>query len=388
MQMNILYDYKNETWVSSKPVYFGKNHLPLHLDRNQTGSFFKVKEKNGRVGPLIGILTSKENREDFFGNRNTFKNIQVYLQENDGGISFVMTPEGIKEETIEGFLYDEGEWRKAIFPLPDIIYNRVASYKSEKLTGVKKVRKLASSNGIPFYNPHFFEKWETYKQLAQNEILKKHLPPTDKLIDKRQLAQWLKRQSSIIIKPVLSSKGDGITVISNNNNGFEIKTNKGCIVYSLIDHVWEKLNDNLKNRRAIVQKNMNVNKYKGNQYDLRILVQRVKDTWLISGIGVRCARQGAITTHVPQGGKIIPLTNVIHELNIDLIEQLAFQIASQLEIAYGYLCEFSIDIGVDKVWHPWIFEVNAKPMKFDEPHIKEKAMYNLIQCFYYDSGFK
>ncbi|UTW70068.1 hypothetical protein KHA80_05010 [Anaerobacillus sp. HL2] len=80
------------------PVHFGKT---LHVGINQDGSYLVI-EKNGRVGPLIGILTSKENREDFFENRNTFKNIQAYLQKQ-GGLSFVMTPEGIKKEMIEGF---------------------------------------------------------------------------------------------------------------------------------------------------------------------------------------------------------------------------------------------------------------------------------------------
>ncbi|UTW70070.1 hypothetical protein KHA80_05020 [Anaerobacillus sp. HL2] len=40
-----------------------------------------------------------------------------------------------------------------------------------------------------------------------------------------------------------------------------------------------------------------------------------------------CARRNA-TTHVPEGGKIIPLDNVIRDLNINLIEQFILQILS------------------------------------------------------------
>jgi hypothetical protein len=40
--------------------------------------------------------------------------------------------------------------------------------------------------------------------------------------------------------------------------------------------------------------------------------------------------------------------------------------------------EFSLDVGVDRHGHLWIFEMNAKPFRFDEPEIRKKAYRRLI----------
>ncbi|UTW70069.1 hypothetical protein KHA80_05015 [Anaerobacillus sp. HL2] len=75
------------------------------------------------------------------------------------------------------------------------------------------------------------KKWKS-QATTQNNSLIMHVPPTDRLRNKQQLFAWLDKHSSIYIKPVLSSKGDGITVISKRKS-YEIKTNKECNEYSL-----------------------------------------------------------------------------------------------------------------------------------------------------------
>lgn len=384
MQMNIFYNYDENEWQSDhkQSLDFGKNLLPIKIGKSSTSSCFFVKKQNKKVGPLIGILTSKEGRNDFYGNRSTFKKIQNYLLKH-GGISFVMTPEGYDgKEKIQGFLYDQGKWRKATFPLPDVIYNRVASYKAEQYLGV--IKKMAFNNAIPFYNPHFFEKWETFKQLSNNKFLLSYLPKTELLESVNQLQNWLLEYNSFIVKPVLSNRGNGIYLINKFESHYEVKTNSSSKCFDSIEAVWEDIN---KNSKTIIQQKIQLKQYNNRPYDLRILVQRQKDTWEISGIGVRCAGLGAITTHVPQGGEILSLESVNDGLNLDEIELLASEVAHQLELAYGYLCEFSIDLGVDENNSFWIFEINSKPMKFDEPHIQKKALETLIQCFYDDAGF-
>lgn len=388
MPMNIFYDNKNQEWQSlvKKPLNFGKNLLPLNYKNKPIGSCFLVKKINNKVGPLIGILASRANGKDFYGNRSTFIKIQDQLQKH-GGISFVMTPERIDEVSVEGYFVDEGKWQKGLFPLPDIFYNRIASYHEEKSSEMRKVQEIANKNRIPIYNPHFFEKWETYKHLIENNVIKYHLPETDIFTDKKQLEAWLEDHQSLFIKPVLSNQGNGISVISKIEDKYVIKTNKWCKSFKNLDDAFAKVSESLRKRKAIIQRKVHLKEYEGNPYDFRILVQRVKDTWLMSGIGVRCAKKGGVTTHVPQGGKIIPLIEVNQEINTDLINKIAIATAHQLERSYGYLCEFSIDLGIDTDDQHWIFEVNAKPMKFDEPDIEMKALNTLIQCFYNDSGF-
>jgi len=39
----------------------------------------------------------------------------------------------------------------------------------------------------------------------------------------------------------------------------------------------------------------------------------------------------------------------------------------------------SMDLGVDKQGNIWFFEANSKPMKFDEPHIRQKSLERIFQ---------
>ncbi|MFN7249281.1 MAG: YheC/YheD family protein [Anaerobacillus sp.] len=383
--MDIFYNYKENKWQSNctNTSLFGKNLLEVTPGNINGHPGFPVKKRDDKVGPLVAILTSKEGRPDFYGNRSTFKRIHDCLQ-SSGGISFVMTPEGYDGEKIVGYLYDDGEWRKVHFPLPDIIYNRVASYKAEKQLGA--IRNMAFNNAIPFYNPHFFEKWETYKQLNENEFLKKYLPDTELLESKAQLENWLVLYRSILIKPILSNRGNGIFLINKLDDLIEVKSNNSRKQYESISDVWDELNPS-QQRSNIIQRKVNLKQYNKRPFDLRILVQRKKDLWEITGIGVRRAADNAITTHVPWGGQVLPFETISTGLSIEEVDFLADQVARQLELAYGYLCEFSIDLGIDEDGHLWIFEVNSKPMKFDEPHIQEKALTTLIECFNADAGF-
>jgi hypothetical protein len=54
-------------------------------------------------------------------------------------------------------------------------------------------------------------------------------------------------------------------------------------------------------------------------------------------------------------------------------------IAKKLEQHYHHLGEMSIDVGLDRNGRPWIFEANAKPMKFDEPEIRKKQLGQVIR---------
>lgn len=136
---------------------------------------------------------------------------------------------------------------------------------------------------------------------------------------------------------------------------------------------------------------------KQSPFDIRILVMRDgQGKWKVTGIGVRVAGQGGITTHVPQGGRIISFQQMVqqvfpkrnyHEFERQ-VKQIALLVAHNLERIQPALAEFSMDLGVTAQGSFWIFEANAKPMKFDEPHIRQRSLQRLIQYAQYRSGFR
>jgi hypothetical protein len=54
------------------------------------------------------------------------------------------------------------------------------------------------------------------------------------------------------------------------------------------------------------------------------------------------------------------------------LNRLMSKIGETLDDAYGPFGEFSVDLGMDRDNRCWIFEINSKPMVFDETDIQEK----------------
>ncbi|PET67141.1 hypothetical protein CN514_10840 [Bacillus sp. AFS001701] len=125
----------------------------------------------------------------------------------------------------------------------------------------------------------------------------------------------------------------------------------------------------------------------GRKFDLRILAHKHENNYILSGIGVRVGTFNAITTHVPRGGSIITMEELPIELNFSLLQEIVTQTGIALNMDDAHFYEFSMDIGIQNN-HYYIFEINSKPMVFDEIAIKEQGLENLIRLFYVLSNFK
>jgi hypothetical protein len=91
---------------------------------------------------------------------------------------------------------------------------------------------------------------------------------------------------------------------------------------------------------------------------------------------------------VPRGGSIEdPEKMLVGSFGTDQARKLmvkaknaALLIARQIERSSGQvLGEMSMDLGVDRTGGVWFFEANSKPMKFDEPHIRQKSLERIFQ---------
>lgn len=116
--------------------------------------------------------------------------------------------------------------------------------------------------------------------------------------------------------------------------------------------------------------------------------KNIRGSWSITGVGARLAGKGSITTHVPRGGSVEDPFKLLSSLfgpedSTDLLNKVkstAIQIARQIERASGLSHgEMSMDLGVDTLGTLWFFEANAKPMKFDEPEIRQKSLRRIFQ---------
>lgn len=371
--------------------------VPTQLRKRTDGKYL--------VGPFIAILSS-DSRSPFSGNHYNFRDI-INMGRKMGVTVYVTTPKLLAHSgtTVKGYLLDHQKskikWIPTILPKPNIIYNRIPNRKTEKQPSVQAVLKRIQQSSIPIFNPHFFDKWTLYKQLSTDENCKKYLPTTMKVDQESTLSTLLTSHRSIMLKPIEGKAGIGMMRITKKTNGYEciIQTikQKNRLELSTLTEVWRIISPYLQLRDYIVQQHIALAEYENRPFDVRMLFQKnIKGKWGLTGAGIRVAGEKAITTHVPMGGRIEScskvLTTVFGEKEAnklqEKLEKMGIMIARTIEKKQGHkLGEMSMDIGLDHNGRPWFFEANAKPMKFDEPEIRELSLRRLIQYSLYLSGY-
>ncbi|WP_026672520.1 YheC/YheD family endospore coat-associated protein [Alkalihalobacterium bogoriense] len=391
--MKLYYEQKKRSFgllETNELLTWGNNQLPLpSLNREDALFSVQMKKQQKRIGPIVGFLTSAHKTKSFVGNRDTFIRIHKQLQQT-GGLIIVFTPFGIQHDQIDGYVYNSNEekWVRATTPLPNMIYNRVATVKQEQHEQMRKTFQWIKEKQIPMFNPHFFNKWETYRLFANNPNIKQHVPQTIKITDKARFEHFIQTNQTTYLKPIYGNKGSGIMLLQLNlDETITLRTNQFQRKLKSLQQTWEKLSPLFKKNDFILQQAISLPTYQNRPYDFRVHVQFHSNQWHLTGIGIRCAGTESITTHVPQGGQILSLSQIDSTLDKAQVALIAKQVAGVLQHEYGNIGEFSMDIGQDKQGHYWIFEVNAKPMIFDEPKIQQKGLQNLITLFYEQSLF-
>ncbi|WP_078381581.1 YheC/YheD family endospore coat-associated protein [Sutcliffiella halmapala] len=383
----LYYDLNKQSWYHNSPnveenVSLGKYYSVPYKDTHPTDyQPFSFLFDDNKAGPLIGILASPK-QEGFIGNIGLFKRIQRSLHQT-GGISVVFTPDKLTENGINGYCYlpTHNHWIKMNAPLPDLIYNRLYSYEDEE-KHLEHVQNLADLYHIPLFNPQFFDKWELYLQLKSHEELAAHLPHTA-LLTEEALEEFLFNYPAVYVKKRKSTKGNGVSLIVRNGYTFLLKTTSTkTILFPTIKKLAQYFNKEGTLPSYIVQEAIPTIPFDGKKFDYRILAHLKQKHFVVTGIGVRVAHTQQVTTHVPAGGVIANVDDLPHSIDLTKIERLIKQCGKQLLTFYDALGEFSADLGVTQDGNYYLFELNAKPMDFDEPTIKKASIDRLTNLFY------
>jgi len=352
--------------------------------------------------PTIGILTVSDNGHFFRGNYPNFIDL-IEIGQHLGVHVYVVTTDDLKltEPMIPGFSYDfqRKTWVREYLPLPQVLYNRVPSRSLEMQPQVQqKIKSCLRNKRIKLFNPSFFNKWTLFEWLSDAQETKRFIPVTQQLTSPGELEMMLRRCPIIFLKPVRGKAGKGIMRIERRPSQIAyplyrltIQNNKQTqqSLHTSIAALWNKIQSfRILQEDYIMQQGIDLVRYKDRPYDLRVLIQKVsKNEWSVTGIGARLAGASSITTHVPRGGSIEDpeklLTSTFGPLRAKQIlikaKQTALFLARHIEKKSGHMLgEMSMDLGISTTGRPWFFEANSKPMKFDEPHIRNKSLERLI----------
>lgn len=387
-----------------KKVRIDPPRTPSNLDMKWPARLRKIKHGKYKAGPLVAILTSSGSG-GFCGNLSNFSDL-IRTGRRMGVTVYVLTPDGLRPgtKTVRGFLLNPRtkgpRWVAATLPLPDVVYNRIPSRRQEMRQAEQRaLSTLSTMPGIHLFNPSFFNKWTLYLHMGRSEALSRLLPETVEWKGGSRLDEMIERHSTLFLKPVDGKAGDGMIRITRLKKGYGIvhQSLRGKQKFHISD---DKLRSKLKeltgDQSYILQQGIHLARYRGRPFDLRLLLQKDgTGQWDVTGIGVRVAGGEAISTHVPMGGSIAPIDEVFNSLFgnhtstvKEHLRSTVLEIARHIEKEEGKnLGEMSMDLGLEPNGRIWFFEANAKPMKFDEPAIRQKSLRRLIEYCLYLSGY-
>lgn len=352
--------------------------LPRALETNAT-----TNGRELRLGPVVGVfvnpVTIRRMRRGTAGFRSTEL---ANANRNAGCILYFFSVFDVRwsAQRIAGHYYDHDRrrWRQALFPWPDVLYDRGGGFSRRERPLARHIRqRLAGTPGLRFFNAqHYFDKWDQYVKLNRNPLAAAHLPETVRYRRREDLTAMLGRHGRLYVKSVSGSNGREVMRIVAHYGQFHYsyvtdRTVRGTC--RSLDALEEVLENVLGGRRLILQRAVDVLEVNGSPVDLRALV--IKDSegnWQLIDLPVRVGRRGSPVTSTRSGSRIHRLDEFrglfgfsesqLEELRREIV-RVVWLTTYALEAEYGSFGELGIDLAVDKQGHVWVLEANAKPGK-------------------------
>jgi hypothetical protein len=392
--MQLLYNQRTHQWVhlgQNENLTIGglKKRLPKESEISSFHLPFHLLEKTQHVGPFIGIMTAPKDGYSLAGNTRLFIQIQKELLARKA-LSYVFSYQHvIDSDTIEGYTYlpDHNSWLRAYFPIPDLIYNRIPYRRIEETSLFLLCRQQLQDHKIPLFNPGFIDKYQLYQMFNTNQLLKSVMPDTILVESKDTLEAFFTIHKDIYLKPRNLSKGRDILRL-NGELTMIAKHHKQP--FENFSKFWEYFTHTYPDSAFIAQKTIHPATKDHLRYDFRILAHWSSrdQAYVVTGTGIRASEPESLTTHTINGGIILPYKHFYDPKHDTFFETLVQEIGRVLTDDLGFFGEFSIDAGVDSEGNYVLYEVNSKPMSFDELEIEQKRISHLCDLFLQSTGFQ
>ncbi|WP_367305847.1 YheC/YheD family protein [Alicyclobacillus acidocaldarius] len=341
-------------------------------------------------GPAFAILTA-EHPSGFAGSRLYFRDI-IAAGQKRGFLVYVITPPSVSEgSSWQGYVrLGYRNWKPMWLPRPLAVYNRIPNRALEASAAVQRARATLQAMGIPFFNHRYFNKAKIYEAIRRAG-LGQHLPETRMFAGAESVMDLLSRHQAVYLKPVGGSIGRGIVRVERRGDAFDVWAQRAERAEHWAIHDLRELDEALRRARLpgtyVAQAAIPVIRFEGRPCDARVLLQRPGASWQVVGYGIRVSGEESITSHVPNGGHIADRWTVLRQVFGSRSEDVDARLVSFTRSAAaaiersmpGHVREMSIDVGIDEAGHPWLFEANAKPMRFDEPDIARRASAGVIE---------
>jgi glutathione synthase/RimK-type ligase-like ATP-grasp enzyme len=240
------------------------------------------------------------------------------------------------------------------------------------------------------------KKWAQAQLIINDSVISKYFPETVQF-SVEALQDFLNRYPFVYVKPDGGGQGKGIIRISSKTNGvYHVQgySNNG-------EDISEKVNDlnqikkmiqptifYEKHRSFILQQGINSISKDGLPLGIRVHTQKVQDKWMCSGmLGKLVSSEDGIVNR-NRGAWAIPIRKLLtshagmDEKKAQEIENeithISLKVSKLFADKYSWCEECGIDIGLNEVGKPYIFEVNTIPSTAFFYQLPDKSIYRQI----------
>ncbi|MFS1512750.1 YheC/YheD family protein [Chengkuizengella sp. SCS-71B] len=233
-------------------------------------------------------------------------------------------------------------------------------------------------------------KWIKTLALIKNPDLKTYIPETRKA-NFESVDEMLNKHHVVYVKPSRGSLGKGVMRIKKMNETeegiYELQQDLDVNHYSSYNVLYNDLNHQFQKtkRLHIVQRGIDMVKYKDRSADIRVMVQQnTNSEWEVTGIIARLSHPKKVVTNISRGGIICNIETLMNHLcqyDNNLIEKLKWiglETAKQMNKTFPNMKESGLDIALDQNLHPWILEVNTKPSVIPFTRLEDKSIIDKI----------
>ena len=333
------------------------------------------------LGPFVGILALRVRGGALYGEHDPFFRALTRWGENMAIGAYVFGPRDVdwNNACVHGHTYAGvwplGRWRRGAFPLPDVVYDRIQTRRTEWSAPYIRFReRLAQQVPHWFNQTGFFDKWRMHQELSRNPALARLLPHTERYSGQAQLERFLRSYPAAFLKPIGGSLGLGIACVRRTASGYTLayQTKDRTVLYPVasLGRLAALVSRAVRHRPYIIQQGLPLATWRGRPFDVRILMQRgSRGQWALTKLYTRIAAPGSFTANLSRGGqgaRAAPLLRRVFGARAGaLLRQLyetGMQCAREIERTLtGTVGELGIDLGIDRRGRIWLIEVNSKP---------------------------
>lgn len=235
-------------------------------------------------------------------------------------------------------------------------------------------------------------KWAKTHALLADPAVRPFVPET-RPFKRATVKEMLNRMGMVYVKPVNGTFGRGvIRVESRTGRDRHYFFQSGVRQFRLetFNEMFDKLLEVKKPKPYLVQQGIELLKYEGRRFDLRVMVQRnPQSEWETTGIIGRLAHPSKIVTNYHSGGTPMTLEDLMdgHIPKQHLpqyrngLKKIGTMVAAALARKFPRLKEIGIDIAIDGELRPWILEVNTLPDPYLFRKLPDPSVYRRIHHY-------